>query len=241
MFSLLFTPAGDEPDALFAHVDRVAALIDRPVIRSAESVVGLLDRTSRRVAESASTLVYAANQDRTVYPGWKRRPIRSCWPWVCARTKRTGRACMAIPRTYRYPLREWNWEPRRRWCATLDARGIQPPKRTNCRLCYGQRLDEWWELWKTDPAVYARGELLRNASRSYVSIAGPGHLARRAERVTRPVRSGGHSTRRGHPTGTVWGIRTVSRLPRLAKGAQSTETRTEGAIGGAEIVKRESE
>lgn len=32
------------------------------------------------------------------------------------------------------------------------------PKRTDCALCYGQRLGEWWSLWKDHPEEFAKGE-----------------------------------------------------------------------------------
>jgi hypothetical protein len=61
--------------------------------------------------------------------------------------------------TYRYPLRDWNWNARD-VLDYLDARGIHPPPRTNCMLCYDQQLPEWWNLWKDRPAEFAKGELL---------------------------------------------------------------------------------
>jgi hypothetical protein len=38
------------------------------------------------------------------------------------------------------------------------SRGIEIPKRTDCMLCFFQRLIEWWELWRDNPDAYAEGE-----------------------------------------------------------------------------------
>lgn len=37
-------------------------------------------------------------------------------------------------------------------------RGIVIPRRTDCMVCFFQRLIEWWELWKSNPEGYAEGE-----------------------------------------------------------------------------------
>lgn len=60
---------------------------------------------------------------------------------------------------YRYPLREWGWklgDVR----AYLEDRGVCVPRRTNCPLCYGQRLAEWHRLWREHPDLFAEGEAL---------------------------------------------------------------------------------
>jgi len=59
--------------------------------------------------------------------------------------------------TYRYPLREWKWGVRE-VVGYNTARGITVPKRTDCALCFWQRLHEWWRLWKDHPEKWARGE-----------------------------------------------------------------------------------
>lgn len=41
-----------------------------------------------------------------------------------------------------------------------DEHGIIIPKRTDCMLCFFQRLIEWWELWKYNLTAYLWGEEL---------------------------------------------------------------------------------
>lgn len=37
-------------------------------------------------------------------------------------------------------------------------RGVEIPKRTDCMLCFFQRLIEWYELWRDNPEAFAEGE-----------------------------------------------------------------------------------
>lgn len=60
--------------------------------------------------------------------------------------------------TSRYPLREWGWGLGE-VLACLDRHGVASclPERTDCALCYHQRIGEWWTLWKDHPKHFARG------------------------------------------------------------------------------------
>lgn len=57
----------------------------------------------------------------------------------------------------KFPLREWGWGLSEVW-AYIRKRGVSIPKRTDCARCYGQRLSEWWRLWKQHPELYAEAE-----------------------------------------------------------------------------------
>jgi hypothetical protein len=158
-FSLLFTPAGNEPAALFDHVEAVAAAISRPIIRPA-------NRSLMFWIEHHGAL-----------PNWRQRwctrqiKIEPCIAWLLEQTdpitlsvglradEEDRGGIYGSYATYRYPLREWGWN-RRAVLQYLDSRDVHPPQRTNCKLCYDQQLGEWWELWRADPEEWARGELL---------------------------------------------------------------------------------
>lgn len=56
----------------------------------------------------------------------------------------------------RYPLREWGWgisEVRR----YLTEQGVTIPARTDCDLCFFQRLGEWRRLARLHPDRYQEG------------------------------------------------------------------------------------
>lgn len=157
-FVLLFTPAGDEPQALFDHVDAIGVLIGK-------------------------AFVYPPNRPLDFWidhhqalPSWRMRwctrqiKIEPCIAWLSQHPGST--LCVGLRAdeppeeraglygdhcTYRYPLREEGWNEADVY-AYLARRGVTVPTRTNCELCYGQRLSEWWALWKERPAKFAKGE-----------------------------------------------------------------------------------
>jgi hypothetical protein len=57
----------------------------------------------------------------------------------------------------RFPLREWGWGLPE-VVGYLRAEGVTIPSRTDCARCYGQRIGEWWRLWKRHPALWAAAE-----------------------------------------------------------------------------------
>ena len=59
--------------------------------------------------------------------------------------------------TMRFPLREWGWNVAQ-VLGYLAERQITIPRRTDCALCFFQRLAEWYELWLKHPEEYAHGE-----------------------------------------------------------------------------------
>jgi 3'-phosphoadenosine 5'-phosphosulfate sulfotransferase (PAPS reductase)/FAD synthetase len=56
----------------------------------------------------------------------------------------------------RFPMREWGWGIDDVW-KYLDENGIVIPKRTDCALCYGQRIDEWFSLWRDNRPMFDEG------------------------------------------------------------------------------------
>jgi 3'-phosphoadenosine 5'-phosphosulfate sulfotransferase (PAPS reductase)/FAD synthetase len=155
-FSLLFTPAGDEPVDLFAHVYAVAASIGREVIEPPNKPLDFWIDFHQAL------------------PNWRMRwctrqiKIQPCIDWLtehpgttlCVGLRADEEARQGIygdHATYRYPLREEGWSEAD-VLVYLARRGVAVPRRTNCELCYGQRLSEWWELWKTNPDKWAKGE-----------------------------------------------------------------------------------
>ncbi len=83
--------------------------------------------------------------------------------------------------TYRYPLREWGWGINEVF-GYLESRGVNVPMRTDCDICYDQRLSEWWKLWHDHPERFARGE-------AYEQLTG--HTFRSPSRDTWPAAMAG--------------------------------------------------
>lgn len=157
-FEAIFTPTGNELPQLLAHVDGIAfdlgVTVHRPPNPSLTDLIGKYN----------------------ALPNWRQRwctrqiKIEPCIEFL---KERPGSVlCLGLRAdeeerqglygewaTYRYPLREWGWDIVAVW-SYLRERGITVPKRTDCALCYGQRLSEWYALWREHPAEFARGEEL---------------------------------------------------------------------------------
>lgn len=157
-FTLLFTPTGDELPELYLHITRVLELLGPryPIVVP----------KGPRLAE----LMAAYN----ALPSWRMRwctrqiKIEPCIAFlkqhpgstlcVGLRADEPHREGLYGPyAVYRYPLREWGWGLKEVYLY-LKERGVQVPKRTDCAMCYGQRLSEWYALWRDHPERYAAAE-----------------------------------------------------------------------------------
>jgi hypothetical protein len=157
-FDLLFTPTGDELPELRAHIERIVARIG----------CRLIEPANRSLYDWIAT--YGALPNFRMR--WCTRQIK-IEPCIAYLLQHPGTTLVVGLRadedsrvglygdyaTYRYPLREWGWRLRdvRRY---LSAQRITVPARTDCALCYGQRLGEWYQLWKQHPDRFAHGEVL---------------------------------------------------------------------------------
>jgi hypothetical protein len=154
-FTCLFTPTGDELPDLSAHMAAVLATIQRPL-----------------VTPENRSLDFWINYHEAL-PNfrmrWCTRQIK-IEPCVAYLKQHPGSTLLVGLRadeearvglygdyaTYRYPLREWGWTLADVQ-TYLHAQGVAIPVRTDCALCYGQRLIEWYDLWRLHPARYQQG------------------------------------------------------------------------------------
>lgn len=59
----------------------------------------------------------------------------------------------------RFPMREWGWTVHKVW-NYLNEKGITIPRRTDCGMCFYQRIGEWWNLWRDHPERWAMYEAI---------------------------------------------------------------------------------
>lgn len=57
----------------------------------------------------------------------------------------------------RFPLREWGWGLSE-VLGYLERLGVKVPRRTDCAWCPFQSADDWFQLWRDHPTVYAQAE-----------------------------------------------------------------------------------
>jgi len=175
-FECLFTPAGNEPPELFEHVNAVIERIQRPLvhppnlslmfwIQKYQALPNHAQRWCTRQIKIEPCKAYLLQHPGSVL----------CVGLRADEDAREG--LYGELATYRYPLREWGWKEAdvQRYNAE---QGVTVPTRTNCLLCYDQRLGEWWELWKSRPEEWEKGEIVE---------AQTGHTFRSPGRDTWPA------------------------------------------------------
>jgi len=156
-FELMFTPTGNELPAVFEHIDRVVSIVKQPIVVPPNPSLKHLIDTFNRI------------------PNWRQRwctrmiKIEPCIAYLVAhpgselmvglRADEEERQGLYGPyATYRYPLREWGWGLAQvlAYCEKWGEQ-VRVPVRTDCALCYDQRLSEWWALWKKHPDLFQEG------------------------------------------------------------------------------------
>jgi 3'-phosphoadenosine 5'-phosphosulfate sulfotransferase (PAPS reductase)/FAD synthetase len=181
-FRWICTPTGNEPDVWFAHMrtlaDKIGPIIPiiggslDGMIRQWNALPNWRQRWCTRALKIEPFAAYLAqNTPARVYVGLR----------ADEEERSGGDYHRDIPGTEMiFPLREWGWgiEDVRNYLRTKEQ---TIPDRTDCKLCFFQRLIEWWDLWHDDPAGYAEGEayetLTGNTFRSPGRDAWPTKLA----------------------------------------------------------------
>jgi 3'-phosphoadenosine 5'-phosphosulfate sulfotransferase (PAPS reductase)/FAD synthetase len=175
-FQLLFTPTGNELPDLHEHLAKIVARVGKTLITPANQTLDELIRFHKALPNFRMR--------------WCTRQIKivPCIVWL----KRNPGSTLAVGlradeehreglygsyATYRYPLREWGWKLAD-VVGYLKQAGVTVPKRTDCALCYGQRLSEWFALWRDYPAEFAKGEAYEEMT---------GHTFRSPQRDTWPA------------------------------------------------------
>lgn len=158
-YTYICTPTGNESDEMFAHWRRLGELLGRPIVPVVGgSLISEIERQQHIPNVWARWCTRALKIEP--YAAWLAQSA-PCVSYVGLRADepaREGGDYSDVPGvTARYPLREWGWTVREVW-AYLDARGVSIPARTDCQLCFFQRLGEWYTLWRDHPEAWAEGE-----------------------------------------------------------------------------------
>lgn len=157
-FELLCTPTGRELPAVMAHVENTAkALGCKLIIPPGPTLDGLIAAMERLPSHAQR---------------WCTRliKIKPCIAYLQAHPgsilavglradEEERRGMYGDFAVNRFPLREWGWgisEVR----AYQKKHDLAVPERTDCDLCYDQRLVDWRNLLRQHPERYAEGEAL---------------------------------------------------------------------------------
>ncbi len=161
-YNYVCTPTGNELPEMFDHWKALGVLLGKPIlpimhrtglkgiIREQRMLPNFRARFCTRIAKIEPYRLFLQQQAAL-------GPIVS---YVGLRADEEGRAGGAYADidgvTMRFPLREWGYtDPM--VLSELAERGIIIPYRTDCALCYHQRLGEWYLLWTRYPEFFDEG------------------------------------------------------------------------------------
>jgi len=154
--TLIYTPTGDELPEMAAHVKTAAR----------ETGFELVEI---RAKHDLFSLIAEWNALPNHRQRWCTRilKIEPCLAWIKSQVdasllvglradEQERKGIYSNDIATRFPLREWGWGLSEVW-GYLNGRGVSIPRRTDCSLCYAQRLSEWYALWRNHPERYQRG------------------------------------------------------------------------------------
>lgn len=161
------TPTGNELPTMFEHWRLLSDLLAAPI--------------QQVIAGSLVTMIC----EQEALPNWRMRwctrklKIEPYAAWLMKQAEihsrivsyvglradepdREGGDYIAVPGVEMvFPMRGWGWGLPE-VLAYLAAKNVTIPKRTDCGLCFYQRLIEWYELWRDYPDQWALGEYLES-------------------------------------------------------------------------------
>ena len=178
-YTYVCTPTGNEPPEMFEHWLNLGRILGKQILPiMGGSLVGLIEkqmalpnwrqRWCTRLLKIEPYAAWLSKQgDCTSYVG-----IRADEP------DREGGDYLDIPGVIMdFPLKRLGCGLRE-VLAINQRHGVVIPKRTDCDLCFFQRLIEWWEFWKRSPNGWKEGERLEKLT---------GHTFRSPGRDTWPA------------------------------------------------------
>lgn len=177
-YTFICNATGDELPEMQAHWAKLSQMLGAPLVqvRHTTDLAGLIEqqnalpnwrqRWCTRILKIEPTIKFmeALPDDSTLYVG-----LRA--------DEESRQGLYGEDLKVRFPLREAGFTEADVW-AFLDARGVCIPERTDCGLCYYQRLDEWRTLYFQHPQRYAEGVRLEKKT---------GHTFRSPGRDTWPA------------------------------------------------------
>jgi hypothetical protein len=178
-FTWVCTPTGNEPPEWFAHMralrERIGPIIPimypgglAALISQWNALPNWRQRWCTRVLKIEPFAAYLM----------KNSPARFYVGLRADEEQREGGDYQEVPNVEMvFPLRDAGMD-KPAVIRFLAERSVTIPRRTDCMVCFFQRLIEWYELWRENPAAYAQGEQWESET---------GHTFRSPRRDTQPA------------------------------------------------------
>jgi 3'-phosphoadenosine 5'-phosphosulfate sulfotransferase (PAPS reductase)/FAD synthetase len=153
------TPTGDELPEMEQHWKKLSVLLGQPILRLRDprypTIFDLIDHfqalpnfrqrwCTRILKIETAQMFYEMVKPAVIYVGLR-----------ADEEKRQGNKLFDANIEQRHPMQEWGWGIDDVW-QYLNHRGVEIPRRTDCAMCFFQRIGEWWMLWKEYPDIYQK-------------------------------------------------------------------------------------
>lgn len=157
-YTYVCTPTGNELPELNDHWDRLETLLGKPLIRlPGLGLMGLIVEQKMIPNHAARWCTRIIKLER--YYKWLAAQPPSI-SYVGIRADEDHRAGMVFRDTdsviVDFPMQRWGWGlPEVQ--GYLAERGVTIPERTDCALCFWQKIGEWYLLWRDHPDLFNQG------------------------------------------------------------------------------------
>jgi 3'-phosphoadenosine 5'-phosphosulfate sulfotransferase (PAPS reductase)/FAD synthetase len=158
-FTFFCTPTGDELPEMDCHWNIVSRLLGKPILRlyhpdyptiydlieHFQALPNFRQRWCTRIMKiETAQIFYERIKPAKIYVGLR-----------ADEAKRRGNKAFDTNIEQIFPMQDWGW--------TIDdvlgylkSRGVTIPRRTDCAMCFWQRIGEWWMLWDEYPERFRR-------------------------------------------------------------------------------------
>lgn len=165
-YTFVCTPTGNELPELLEHWSRLEGILGQPIVRlEGLGLMSLIAQQKMIPNHAARWCTRIIKLER--YYQWlaQQGPAVS---YVGLRADEEKRGGMMFPDTdtvsMDFPLRRWGWGIEEVQGFLAD-QGITIPDRTDCALCFWQKIGEWYLLWRDHRDLFDQGI----AAEAYIS------------------------------------------------------------------------
>jgi 3'-phosphoadenosine 5'-phosphosulfate sulfotransferase (PAPS reductase)/FAD synthetase len=159
-FKFFCTPTGDELPEMETHWKKIEGLLGQKIIRlhhpDYQTLYDLIDHfkalpnykqrwCTRIIKIETAQIFYNQFKDATIYVGLR----------ADEQQRQGNRGVFDNNVIQRFPLQEWGWGLPE-VLGYLKSKKITIPRRTDCGMCFYQRIGEWWLLWHEYPSLFKR-------------------------------------------------------------------------------------
>lgn len=156
-YRFIITPTGNELPTMDAHWARLEALLGAPIERVKNRTLEDFMAAQEFLPSTRARWCTRLVKILPVLEFYSKLPAGSV-AYVGLRADEEGRDGIYGETVKQvFPMREWGWN-----LADVNAylkhRGVKIPIRTDCAFCPFQGADDWYQLWRDWPDIYARAE-----------------------------------------------------------------------------------